>query len=992
MSVEGHGDQSSAPAPGIVISMETIFGALKGGAEALGLRRRAHRLYRWGFLSAAVVVLLYVAVLLAAGIPQAIKAELSNLMLPLAGLLSVLAAFYRFRRSVGRRRRGWGLMGTGLGTAFVGNIWFTTAGELGLPRSVQALGDIGILVGLLIGIAAFISFPSRVRRGTEAARMVLDGIVVGGSILYIVSVEVFPQLLWRGSASMTERAVVLLIPAADAALATLAVLLILRSHSSERPSLGLLSLGTLMYTVADLTYAVRFANGTWAFGTPIDVLWIAGYALIALAALHPPALRTGVDEGPSESSSMLGTLLVFGFFFAAAVMTITGLSEGSASLAAGVMWIGVLLAVAARQILYVVDNRTLRHSLERRVRERTAELSKLTEQSELLLSSVGEGIYGVDRHGLVTFANPAAAHILGMRVEDLIGLPAHDAWHDLQPDGTPYPIEDCYVTQAIRSGIRTHVAEDFYRRPDATTVPVEVTASPLSTAEGIQGAVVVFRDTTQRREIDRMKSEFVSVVSHELRTPLTAIRGSLGLLAGGALGELPERANRMVAIALESSERLTRLINDILDLERIEAGTTPMDLADHSVAELVDGAVEQMSVLAANAHVTLRVISVQGTVRANADRVTQTLLNLIGNAIKFSPPGTTVTVTADESTIDPDEIEFRVSDQGRGIPEDKLESIFKRFDQVDSSDAREKGGTGLGLAICRSIVERHGGRIWAESTPGEGSTFTFTLPRAAHPSHRPAAEATRPAVAVRGRDHARTEALCRALESFGYLSRPLVPGASLVSLADGEERPAAVVLEVGQSKAETAHALSELRGIGVADDIAVVVVSGWHPEDLPLIAQHANGWVLTPDDGEHLTRTVTAAVVARRALGAVVVVPDHDGLLDDVEQRLEHRGLTVSRPRSKRDVISRSTSARPHVLILDGDVNHLDAVGIAQELGAGGALADVPVVLYVAPAVAPATGHDLRLGRALFLDSDDLSPAALDRRIAELIGAMAAER
>lgn len=972
--------------------MVTIFAALRGTARALGLRRREHRLYRWAFITTCVAITGFLAILSSEVVPPETKGAVSENGLLVAGVLGVLAMVYRFRRSVGRRRRAWALMGTGIGLALLSNLWITYVPLLGLDESAKVYGDAGLLVGLCIGVAAFLSFPSRVRRGTEAARMVLDGIVVGGSILYLISVEVFPQLLMDDATPVSRRAILLLIPAADAALATLAVLLILRSHSSERPSLGLLGVGTLMYTIADLTYAVRFAQGDWVFGTPVDLLWITGYALLTLAALHPPGLRRGVDEGPSESSSMLGTLLVFGLFFAAAVLTISGITEGSTSVAAVIMWVGVLLAVAARQILYVVDNRSLRQSLERRVRERTAELSKLTEQSELLLSSVGEGIYGVDRHGLVTFANPAAAHILGGRIEDLIGLPAHDAWHDVQADGTPYPIEDCYVTQAIRSGLRTHVAEDVYRRSDGSAIPVEVTASPLSSAEGIQGAVVVFRDMTQRREIDRMKSEFVSVVSHELRTPLTAIRGSLGLLAGGALGELPSRAGRMVTIALESSERLTRLINDILDLERIEAGTTPMDLTDEPVRDLVEGAVEQMSVLAANADVTLRVVSTEGTVRANADRITQTLLNLLGNAIKFSPPGTTVFVTATESRDDPELIEFRVTDQGRGVPEDKLESIFQRFDQVDSSDAREKGGTGLGLAICRSIVERHGGRIWADSAPGEGSTFTFTLPRAVDPSHRPTTVSAQPAVAVRGRDRARTESMCRSLEVRGYRSIPVPAGESLRAILDTDEPPAAIVLDVGQSKAETAHVLAELRRDEVATSVAVVVLSVWHPEDLPLIAEHADGWLLTADDGDHLSRTVTAAVVGARAAGAVLVVDDGDGLAEDLHRHLERRGLSVCRPKSKHDALTACSSARPHVLVLDVDLSHADAVGIADELAEGGALSDVPVVVYAAPRVAPSAGHDLRLGGTLFLDGEDVTAAMVDRRVADLIGTLVAER
>ena len=254
---------------------------------------------------------------------------------------------------------------------------------------------------------------------------------------------------------------------------------------------------------------------------------------------------------------------------------------------------------------------------------------------------------------------------------------------------------------------------------------MEITAAPQQDAGAATGAVVVFSDISARRAVERMKQEFISVVSHELRTPLTSIRGSLGLLAGGAVDGLPAGARRMVQIALDNSDRLTRLINDILDVERIESGSLPLEFTVRDSAELVATAVTALRPVAEAAGVTLVAGPAQGRVHADADRIVQALTNLVGNAVKFSAPGDRVTVAAE---LDGAHVTFRVEDQGRGIPGDKLESIFDRFQQVDSSDAREKGGTGLGLAITRSIVDRHGGRIWAESELGRGAVFRFTLP------------------------------------------------------------------------------------------------------------------------------------------------------------------------------------------------------------------------------------------------------------------------
>ncbi|MBA3527758.1 MAG: PAS domain S-box protein, partial [Propionibacteriaceae bacterium] len=364
----------------------------------------------------------------------------------------------------------------------------------------------------------------------------------------------------------------------------------------------------------------------------------------------------------------------------------------------------------------------------------TALLRQEPHRSELLLTSVGEGIYGVDRAGLVTFVNPSGARILGFLPEDLIGNEAHAWFHSAQGDGTLYPVEACYVTQAIRNGTITSAEEDVYLRADGRTFPVEVTATPLTSDGSVEGAVVVFRDITQRQEVDRLKNEFVSMVSHELRTPLTSIRGSLGLLVGGALGPLPLPVMRMLDLALNSSARLTRLINDILDMERIESGTMVIEKADHPAATLIKDATAQLQVLAARAEVRIVVTSDDGVVHADADRVVQTLINLLDNAIKFSPRQSTVEVATTEMGSC---VEFQIRDQGRGVPKAKLNTIFSRFEQVDSSDARDKGGSGLGLAISRSLVERLCGRMWAESVEGAGATFRFTLPRSSPARARP---------------------------------------------------------------------------------------------------------------------------------------------------------------------------------------------------------------------------------------------------------------
>jgi len=235
----------------------------------------------------------------------------------------------------------------------------------------------------------------------------------------------------------------------------------------------------------------------------------------------------------------------------------------------------------------------------------------------------------------------------------------------------------------------------------------------------------VAQDVTEQQAVERMKDEFVSVVSHELRTPLTAIRGSLGLLVTGRLGELPPKGQEMLEMAARNSERLMRVINDILDVRSMAAGALVLQRRVCMAEALLGQAADAMAAIARTASVTLVFEPSSGSFVADGDRLVQVLTNLIDNAIKFSAAGSTVRIGA---VPEAGEVRFYVADMGRGIPPEGLERIFERFGQLDASDSRQKGGTGLGLTICRSILQLHEGRIWATSVPEHGSTFYFAVP------------------------------------------------------------------------------------------------------------------------------------------------------------------------------------------------------------------------------------------------------------------------
>ncbi len=287
--------------------------------------------------------------------------------------------------------------------------------------------------------------------------------------------------------------------------------------------------------------------------------------------------------------------------------------------------------------------------------------------------------------------------------------------------------------------------DEVFWRKDGTAIPVEYSANPLLEDGRIYGMVVAFQDVSERRRLEKMKDEFISTVSHELRTPLTSLRASLGLVQSGSLDKRPEKQRQMIDMAIGNCDRLIRLVNDILDFDRGEKGRLPLQREPVEAMVLLRRAADVAHNAATQARIDFRIEANAPPVFADEERVLQVLNELVGNAIKFSPPKARPSGWLREavsgnvqgaSVSGAGEVCFMVEDQGRGIAPEKLERIFERFQQGDASDSRALGGTGLGLALCRSIVEQHGGRIWAESELGKGSRFLFTLPAATDAEQR----------------------------------------------------------------------------------------------------------------------------------------------------------------------------------------------------------------------------------------------------------------
>jgi len=363
--------------------------------------------------------------------------------------------------------------------------------------------------------------------------------------------------------------------------------------------------------------------------------------------------------------------------------------------------------------------------LERRVAERTQALQESEAHQRAIVDNIVDGLITIDEKGTVQSVNPAVETIFGYEPAEIIG----NNINILMPE--PYHSEhDGYLSGYLQTGEKKVIGigrEVEGARKDGSTFPLELAVSEVEVNEKRMFSGLV-RDITERKRVEKLKNEFISTVSHELRTPLTSIRGSLGLIMGGAVGKLPEKASEMLRIASSNTERLLLLINDILDIQKIESGQMIFKFQSLDLMPFLDQALEDHIAYAEQHSVHFILNNRLEGVRLYADRcrLMQVMANLLSNAAKFSPKGEVVDISVAHSGEG--QLRISITDHGSGIPESFQPKLFERFTQSDSSDTRKKGGTGLGLSISKAIVEKHGGMIGFVSREGVGTTFYMDLP------------------------------------------------------------------------------------------------------------------------------------------------------------------------------------------------------------------------------------------------------------------------
>ncbi len=354
-----------------------------------------------------------------------------------------------------------------------------------------------------------------------------------------------------------------------------------------------------------------------------------------------------------------------------------------------------------------------------REHEYQEELRKLS----LVASSTSNLVVITDALGRIDWVNPAFEQRTGYTLDEVRGRKPGSF---LQGPGTDQDAID-RIRLAIHER-RSTSAELLNYTKAGEPYWINLNLSPVIDADGrLERFISVQADTTERRRVERMKTQFVSTVSHELRTPLTSINGALGLLAGGVAGPMSEQATRLLAIALKNGERLTLLINDLLDMEKLIEGGLPMDSKVQPLLPIIEMAIEENQTYAGTHGMRLALVEHATDALVDVDelRLLQVASNLLSNSCKFAPAGTSVDVAV---RSEGGTVRVCVSDQGPGIPESFRDVIFEKFSQADGSDTRASGGTGLGLAISKELVERMGGSIGYESIEGQGATFFVEFP------------------------------------------------------------------------------------------------------------------------------------------------------------------------------------------------------------------------------------------------------------------------
>ncbi|MDG4582789.1 MAG: PAS domain S-box protein [Candidatus Competibacter sp.] len=607
--------------------------------------------------------------------------------------------------------------------------------------------------------------------------------------------------------------------------------------------------------------------------------------------------------------------------------------------------VGAAMLEGAPLFTGVVRDLSERQQAERR-------LDEISRLRQAILDSANVFIISTDTEGVIRIFNKAAQRMLGYTEEEMVGNATPALIHDLGEVTAHAKALSKELGCPIEPGFEVFVAkprrgqadenEWTYIRKDGSRFPVLLTVTALRDPHGeITGFLGIGSDITERKKVERMKSEFVSTVSHELRTPLTSIRGALGLILGKASAGLSAKVRQLLETANRNSERLTLLINDILDLEKIESGRLEFIFKPLDLSALARQALAANEGYAQQHGVRLRLSEdvSQATVWGDEHRLLQVFANLLSNAIKYSSEGGAVVISVQPT----DNARFRVcvKDRGRGIPAAFRDRIFQRFAQADSSDTREKGGTGLGLSITKAIVERHGGCIDYHSQEGVSTEFFFELPEWREVVETTHTDLARSRALICEDNPDVASILAALLEQEGLACDIAATAAAARSLL-AKTSYRALLLDLTLPDGDGLSMIRQLREDETTREVPIIVISGraeegrnaWSGDALTVV-----DWLRKPVDREQLAHALRQALRQGRFPRILHVEDDPD--IIQITQALTEEAAEYAFATSLHEARQRLHAEHFDLVILDITLPDGSGLSLLDEIGS-----DCQVMLF----------------------------------------------
>ncbi len=610
-----------------------------------------------------------------------------------------------------------------------------------------------------------------------------------------------------------------------------------------------------------------------------------------------------------------------------------------------------MVTAAATQIATAISNAELYRLIQEQA-DRLGDMLRLQQtegsKNRAILEGIADGVVVTDTEGRVILYNDAAERILGVPRDVILGESVHALPASLSVGAEMAARGLAAVSKWVGTPARNRLMME--ERFSVGNKVASVRVAPVMMSDELLGTAALFRDISKEVEAERVKNEFISTVSHELRTPMTSIKGYTDLLFMQAAGPITDGQRKFLTVIKSNADRLATLVNDLLDISRIETGRIRLDRQPNHVAQVVQDVVAALSKQAEEKNLTISVKmkAALPPVYADRDRLTQILTNLLDNACRYTQADGKITISARRAA---DKVQIDVADTGIGISPQDQEKVFERFYRADHPVVQETGGTGLGLSIVKSFVELHGGTLWLKSELGKGSTFSFTMPIAVFTEplspQEDSGESSEPA--GRGKHILIVEdemdianLVAHHLREAGYKATICTRGDEAAGIAR-REKPDLITLDMRLPGKDGFAVMEELKSDAETEDIPVVIVSiVTDPAAYPF---GAADYVSKPLDEKRLVSSIHSILFGK---DMVLICDDNEDTQRLLREVLERHGFVARSVSDGRQVLAAAEKERPGLILLDLKMPGLDGYAVLEQLKRDESTRQIPVIVMTA--------------------------------------------